>query len=314
MNVLIRFFILLILPFVSKLSAVSGLVTILEKGREDALFFSLIRHIYNLDSRLPVEIWVEEKAFSEEQLQSFLHLPGVSLMTYPQSEKLKLLYACEHTRFDRFVFCDTDVVFIKDPQVLLLDPAYREKGALFFKNHLPKNLEGSEGDYRDRCAYLKCLCKELSPFLKKMPFDFYKKLGSQLTIFAKDSSSFASSSLFVWDQKKMRGLFDMARILQAEKKYQKLKEIDLIWLAVLLKSSSVEVSSTSEVSLPSVEPGIQMSGQLYRGELLCLSSNSYNGVKRQVISDFTGKIERNWLPNEKEALETLFETYDFLTR
>ena len=295
--------------FFSLLSAQEGMVTILEKGREEAVLFSLIQHRYNLDSQLPVEVWVEAGQYESDELSILETIQGVIVKTYPAEECLPLLFVCQYTSFSEFIYFDQDLVFTKDPAVLLKDPAYKLRGSLFFRSQLPNAKDIDEENYPEQTAHLKTLKKELRPFFGNMPYEFYKKLVKHLSLYAKTSSSLASSSLFVLNKDFFPALIDIARMLSCENHYKSVKGVDLIWMAIFMNHSNVSVNETSEINLVREKDPKNIPAQLHQGSLLCLSAGYFkqNGAKEVV--DESGSVKRRVSKEELEALEALSNSY-----
>jgi mannosyltransferase OCH1-like enzyme len=113
-----------------------GIVTTLYSA-EFASGWVQLNELVRLGVRLPVEIYYRPGELSDQQIRLVEDLPLDARLVLLEDEvegyAIKV-HAIVRSRFREVLWIDTDNVPIRDPEYLFDDPAYREKGSLFWRD------------------------------------------------------------------------------------------------------------------------------------------------------------------------------------
>lgn len=313
MNILIKYFLFLFLPFFSSLNATQGLVTKVVRGQTDSLFFSLIHLTYNLDVELPIEVWLDREKISTDDIEQMQLFDQVIIRYLPKGESNSLLYILKNSEFDEMIWFSDMLAFVRPPQLIFEDIWYKEKGSFFFQNHLEKKQTLSKEEYRKTYAQIKDIGKKLRPVLKYIPFDFADQMFVNATQSAAGELHFASDLLVVINKKMMEKPLETALKLSQNKKLPYLNDIDLLWMGVALCQRPFHLNYSKEIIIEDKEnKESNVKAQLYKGTIFAVRRPPIGNVRRNILRIPEKHVSRSLIDEEEQNLSELFDVYEFL--
>ena len=306
-------YILLFLVFLSSMFAQKGFVTYYEKETADQLIASLIHLRYNLETKMPIEIWFQDVEMDKKHAEAISHFKNVRLCPYSGEPTNRNFAILGLTQFSEIIWFDPEVIFLISPEVLFDDPHYLETGTYFFKQlfYLPKRIRKSEA--KKNIQLVKAIEREIYPYLEKIPYYITSKILRKPGIFtSRFHPVFSDEKFFAYH------LETNKKALACLENYTKHPELcqlnlsDLLWIATVVTGGNIHLNFVKQVGLIDSNQEDLASIHLYRGKVLALENLNLKQSESYELKEPISNVTRPLVDYEKEALPNLIQAFLFL--